>query len=112
MGRVLGMLWRHELMAALNGGANRFRAVRELMDAEAAVADVDDTVFDVQQRMIATGRRALPVTENGLYRGIFTSDRFWHVYRHVARRPWLELRARFLRVADTIAQRRVRPFHR
>ena len=111
-GRVLGMLWRHEVMAALNGGANRFRTVRELMDAEAAVADVDDTVFDVQQRMIATGRRALPVTENGLYRGIFTSDRFWHVYRHVARRPWLELRARFLRLADAISQRRVRPFHR
>ena len=35
----------------------------------------------------------------GYYRGIFTSDRFWNVYGHVARRPWLELRARLLRLA-------------
>ena len=92
-GRVLGMLWRHEVMQALNGGASRYRTVRELMDAEATIADVDDTVYDVQQRMVATGRWAIAVTENGYYRGIFTSERFWHVYRHVTRRPWLDARA-------------------
>jgi Zn-dependent protease len=98
-GRVVGMLWRHDLMQALNGGASRFRAVGELMDAEAVVADVDDTIYEVHRRMLASGRRALPVTEHGYYRGIFTSDRFWNVYGHVARRPWLELRARLLRLA-------------
>lgn len=97
-GRVLGMLWRHELMQALNGGASRFRTVGELMDTEAGIADVDDTVYDVQRRMIDSGRRALPVTENGHYRGIFTSDRFWHLYQHIARRPWLDLRARVQRL--------------
>jgi CBS domain-containing protein len=97
-GRVLGMLWRHELMQALNGGASRFRTVGELMDGEAIVADVDDTLYEVHRRMLASGRRALPVTENGYYRGIFTSDRYWHIYSHLARRPWLELRARLQRL--------------
>ena len=104
-GRVLGMLWRHEVMQALNGGASRYRTVGELMDGEAMVADVDDTVYEAHRRMLASGRRALPVTENGYYRGIFTSDRYWHIYSHLARRPWLELRARLQRLA---LSRRVR----
>lgn len=109
-GRVVGMLWRHELMQALNGGANRYRTVRELMDPTVVVADVDDTVYAVQQRMVEAGRWAMPVTENGLYRGIFTNDRFWHVYRHVSRRPWLEVRARLRRLADLLLSRRTRRF--
>ena len=104
-GRVVGMLWRHELMQALNGAASRFRTAGELMDGEAIVADVDDTVYEVHRRMLASGRRALPVTEHGYYRGIFTSDRYWHIYSHLARRPWLELRARLQRLA---LSRRVR----
>ena len=107
-GRVVGMLWRHEVMQALNGGASRSRTVRELMDIEATVADVGDTVYAVQQRMVATGRWAIPVTENGYYRGIFTSDRFWHVYRNVSRRPWLDLRARVWRFIEVVALRRTR----
>ena len=111
-GRVLGMLWRHEVMQALNGGASRYRTVRELMDAGAIIADVDDTVYDVQQRMIAAGRWAVPVTENGLYRGIFTSDRFWHVYRYVARRPWLDVRDRVRQLLELRPLRRRRTLGR
>ncbi len=107
-GRVVGMLWRHELMQALNGGASRYRTVRELMDAGVVVADVDDTIYEVQQRMVATGRWAMPITENGLYRGIFTNDRFWHVYRNVNQRPWLEFRARCLRLIAALAAQRAR----
>ena len=107
-GRVLGMLWRHEVMQALNGGASRYRTVRELMDADATVADVGDTVYDVQQRMVATGRWAIPITENGYYRGIFTSERFWHVYRNVTRRPWLDLRTRLWKLIETFVLRRTR----
>lgn len=107
-GRVVGMLWRHELMQALNGGASRHRTVRELMDAGAIVADVDDTIYEVQRRMVATGRWAMPITENGLYRGIFTNDRFWHVYRNVSQRPWLEFRARFQRLLAALAAQRAR----
>jgi Zn-dependent protease len=107
-GRVVGMLWRHEVMQALNGGASRFRTVRELMDTEATVADVSDSVYNVQQRMVATGRWAIPITEEGRYKGIFTSERFWHVYRNVSRRPWLDVRTRLWRAFETIAQRRTR----
>lgn len=105
--RVVGMLWRHEVMQALNGGHARNRTVRELMDREATVATMDDSVYDVQQRMIATGRWAIPVIESdtGLYRGIFTSERFWHVYRNVTHRPWLDARARLLRLAGTVGMR-------
>jgi signal-transduction protein with cAMP-binding, CBS, and nucleotidyltransferase domain len=109
-GRVVGMLWRHELMHTLNGGANRYRTVRELMDTDVVVADVDDTVYAVQQRMVELGRWAMPITENGYYRGIFTNDRFWHVYRHVSRRPWLELRGRFQRLVNALAAGRARRF--
>ena len=107
-GRVVGMLWRHEVMQALNGGASRFRTVRELMDTGATVADVSDTVYNVQQRMVATGRWAIPITEEGRYKGIFTSERFWHVYRNVSRRPWLDVRTRLGRTFEAIAQRRTR----
>jgi predicted transcriptional regulator len=102
------MLWRHEVMQALNGGASRVRTVRELMDTEATVADVSDSVYNVQQRMVATGRWAIPITEEGRYKGIFTSERFWHVYRNVSRRPWLDVRTRLWRAFETIAQRRTR----
>jgi len=78
------------------------------MDAETTVAEMDDTIYDVQQRMIATGRWAIPIVENGQYRGIFTGERFWYVYRHVTRRPWLDWRARLLRLADLIGFRRAR----
>lgn len=104
-GRVVGMLWRHEVMQALNGGAIRYRTVRELMDAEATVAEMDETIYDVQQRMITTGRWAIPIVENGQYRGIFTGERFWYVYRHVTRRPWLDWRSRLLRLMDLIVLR-------
>lgn len=103
--QVVGMLWRHEVMQALNGGHARNRTVSELMDREATVATVDDSVYDVQQRMIATGRWAIPITEDGRYRGIFTSERFWHVYRNVTRRPWVEARARFVRMVATLGLR-------
>lgn len=109
-GRVVGMLWRHELMHTLNGGSNRYRTVRELMDPDVSTADVDDTVYAVQQRMVEAGRWAMPVTENGYYRGIFTNDRFWHVYRHVSRRPWLELRGRLQRLGNALVAGRARRF--
>ena len=82
-GYVLGMLWRADLLAALRGG-NADSLVGDLMDSAIHVADVDDSVYDVQQQMNATNRWAVPVTEDGLYRGIFTADRFVHLYRQIA----------------------------
>jgi hypothetical protein len=34
--------------------------------------------------MSRLNRWAVPVTEGGLYRGIFTADRFLHVYRQLS----------------------------
>lgn len=81
-GRVVGMLWRHNVLATLNGGAGN-RLVAELMDEDVYTVDIDDSVYDVQRQMQLTGCWAVAVTDNGLYRGIFTVDRFVHVYRYL-----------------------------
>jgi stage IV sporulation protein FB len=90
-GRVVGMLWRHQLLQDLNGGAPG-RSVGDVMDRNVVTADVDDSVYDVQERMNKLNRWAIPVVEDGQYRGIFTADRFVHVYRQLAPFP---LRARY-----------------
>jgi len=54
------------------------------MDRSVFVADVDDSVYDVQQRMNKMQRWAVPVTEDGLYRGIFTAERFVGLYHQMA----------------------------
>jgi Zn-dependent protease len=80
--RVIGMLWRHQLLPGLNGGAAG-KTVSDVMDANVVTVDVDDSVYDVQQRMHDLNRWAMPVIEAGQYRGIFTADRFVHVYRYL-----------------------------
>ena len=81
-GRVVGMLWRRDVLQALNGGSHQ-RTVGDVMDEEVFAVDIDDSVYDVQRQMQATNRWAVPVTEGNHYRGIFTVDRFVHVYRHL-----------------------------
>ena len=85
-GQVVGMLWRHHLLQELQGGVPG-RTVADVMDPNVVTADVDDSVYDVQQRMNRLNRWAIPVTEDGQYRGIFTADRFVHVYRQLAPFP-------------------------
>jgi Zn-dependent protease/CBS domain-containing protein len=79
--RVIGMLWRHQLLPGLNGAAGR--TVADVMDRNIESVDIDASVYDVQQKMHQLDRWALPVTEDGQYRGIFTADRFVHVYRYL-----------------------------
>ena len=81
-GHVVGMLWRNQLLHALNGGITG-RTVADVMDRSVVTADVDDSVYDVQQQMNRLDRWAIPITEGGQYRGIFTADRFVHVYHHI-----------------------------
>jgi signal-transduction protein with cAMP-binding, CBS, and nucleotidyltransferase domain len=80
------MLWRQTLLTDLNGGAGD-RRVSDVMDGDVPIADVGDSLYDVQQRMSRLNRWAIPVTEAGLYRGIFTADRFLHVYRQLSAPP-------------------------
>jgi Zn-dependent protease len=81
-GHVVGMLWRRRILSEISGGASD-AAVADVMDTDVVTVDVNDSVFDVQQKMRETGRWAVPVIEDGYYRGIFTTDRFIHVYRYV-----------------------------
>ena len=80
-GVVVGMLWRDDVLRELHRG-DQVR-VRDVMDRNVTPMDVDSTVFDVHRRMIATGRPAIAITESGIYRGIFTSDRLVHVHRYL-----------------------------
>lgn len=86
-GRVVGMLWRNQVLHGLNGGAG-IRTVADVMDSAVVTVDIDDSVYDVQQRMNQLNRWAMPVTEDGQYRGIFTADRFVHVYRQLSPSPF------------------------
>lgn len=81
-GRVVGMLWRSQVLQDLNGGMGS-HTVGDVMDRTIVSVDVYDSMFEVQQLMHKLDRWALPVTEDGVYRGIFTADRFVHVYRHL-----------------------------
>jgi Zn-dependent protease len=81
-GKVVGMLWRTDLLNGLQGGMGG-RTVGDVMDSSVYIADVDDSVLDVQRMMNSMNRWAVPVTEDGNYRGIFTADRFVHLHRQV-----------------------------
>jgi CBS domain-containing protein len=85
-GRVVGMLWRNTLLSELGRGGKEL-TVADAMTKALVVADVDESVYDVHQRMNACKAWAVPVTEDGIYRGIFTADRFLHVYRQLAPNP-------------------------
>lgn len=80
-GSVEGMLWQETVHPLLNS-ASKLR-VRDVMDPDVLTMDIDTSVYDVHRQMLATGRPAIPITEGGIYRGIFTSDRLIHVYRYL-----------------------------
>jgi Zn-dependent protease len=81
-GQVIGMLWRRQVLSDSSGGGSDL-TIGEVMDTNFIPVEVHDSVFDVQRLMRETGRWAVPVVEDGFYRGIFTTDRFIHVYRYV-----------------------------
>ena len=81
-GQVVGMLWRSNLLEALAGGVPG-RTVADVMDSSVHVADVNDSIYDVQQQMYQLHRWAVPVVEGGRYRGIFTADRYIALYRQI-----------------------------
>ncbi|MDI3341774.1 MAG: site-2 protease family protein [Sphaerobacter sp.] len=83
-GMVVGMLWRDDVLSLLSRGHSL--RVADIMDRNVTAMDVDSSVYEVHRRMLATGRPAIPITEGGLYRGIFTSDRLVHVHRYLQQR--------------------------
>ncbi len=93
-GRVVGMLWQNRLLAELGRTANG-RTVDEVMERDPVTVDVDMPIHDVQRLMDEEGRWAVPVLEAGMYRGIFTGDRFLHIYRQLSPDPVRSLRELF-----------------
>jgi Zn-dependent protease len=85
-GRVVGMLWRNSLLAELGKTASG-RTVSDVMERSPVTVDIDLPLYDVQRLMSEEDRSAVPVAENGMYRGVFTRDRFLHVYRQVTPDP-------------------------
>lgn len=82
-GRVVGILWRNQLLKHLDGGVGG-RIVADIMEDPAYIADVSESLWDIQRQMNALNTRAIPVTDKGLYRGIFSADRFLSLYRQIA----------------------------
>ncbi len=85
-GEVVGMLWRQTLLQGLNGGAGS-RKVADIMDVDVPVVDVSVSLYEVQRLMRDLNRWAIAVTEDGVYRGIFTAERFAHIYRQLTNPP-------------------------
>jgi Zn-dependent protease len=81
-GKVMGMLWRQDVLKALGGGGGT-QSVADVMEPDDFSVDIDDSVYDVQQQMQATSRWAVPVVDGESYRGIFTVERFVHVYSYL-----------------------------
>jgi Zn-dependent protease len=95
-GRVVGMLWRNELLAELGRNVTG-RTVGDVMDRSAITVEIDTPILEVQRLMAEGAHWAIPVTESGRYRGVFTADRFLHVYRQLAPDPIRELREFLIR---------------
>jgi Zn-dependent protease len=84
-GAVLGVIWKADLQRALqNGGLSR--KAGELMDANIVTADISTSVYDVRTLMTDYNQWALPITENGVYRGMFSGERFTHVHQYLRSR--------------------------
>jgi len=90
-GRVVGMLWRNRLLEELSRGTSTAK-VADVMDQNIKTVDVDATIYDVQRLMAESGHWAVPVTEAETYRGVFTGDRFMHIYRQLTPDPLARLR--------------------
>jgi Zn-dependent protease len=80
-GKVVGMLWQEDVLARLPGDAAK--KVYEFMDTSVVPVTADSSIYDAHRRMVMSRRPAIPIVENGLYRGIFTSERLVHVHRHI-----------------------------
>jgi Zn-dependent protease len=89
-GSVIGMLWRRDVLRHLHGSQPEI-IVRDIMDRRINPAEVTDSVYDVHQLLMLSGHTAVPVVQDGQYRGIFTSERLMHVYDHMnsGRTRWL-----------------------
>ncbi len=81
-GRVLGIVRKRDAVRAMNNGRRHTR-IGELMDTTVVSVDASISIHAAHTLMRANNQWTLPVTEHGLYRGMFTADRLVHVHRYV-----------------------------
>lgn len=81
-GRLVGMVWRQQLVDAMSHGGLH-RKVSEIMDDRFASISSDVSVYEAQRLMNDARQWTIPVADAGMYRGLFTADRLVHVQRHV-----------------------------
>ncbi|MGI8856855.1 MAG: site-2 protease family protein [Thermomicrobiales bacterium] len=79
-GRVVGILWKADILNAIRLRGSNVR-VFEVMDHFPPIVDVDTSLYLAQQAMVRANRGAVLVTERGVYRGILTAERYWYLHR-------------------------------
>lgn len=100
-GRLVGMVWRHQLVDAMSHGGLQ-RKISEIMDRQFLSISSETSVYDAQRIISDSGQWTLPVADHGIYRGLFTGDRLVHVQRQLtAHNPE---RRRFLQVSGAVSQ--------
>ncbi len=79
-GRVVGILWKADILDAIRLRGSNVR-VFEVMDHFPPIVDGDTSLYLAQQAMVRANRGAVLVTERGVYRGILTAERYWYLHR-------------------------------
>ena len=87
-GQLVGMLTKTDVLSALqNRGSNAF--VVSVMRKEFPTVSLDDSLFKAQQAMSENRIEAVPVLENGQFRGLVTLQDVDEVYRLMSINPQL-----------------------
>ncbi len=72
-GRLVGVLPRDDLLKALKERGGK-ALVSQVMRTDFPIASLADTLLRVQQMIVQSGVKAIPVIEGGLFRGLITLD--------------------------------------
>lgn len=100
-GRLVGMVWRQQLIDAMSHGGLQ-RKISEVMDRRYVTVNSDTSVHDAQRIMNDSSQWTIPVADNGTYRGLFTADRLVHVQRHLTSKT--PERRHFSQISGAIGQ--------
>lgn len=100
-GRLVGMVWRQQLIDAMSHGGLQ-RKISEIMDRRYVTVNSDTSVHDAQRIMNDSSQWTIPVADNGTYRGLFTADRLVHVQRHLTSKT--PERRHFSQISGAIGQ--------
>jgi Zn-dependent protease/CBS domain-containing protein len=84
--KLIGIITHTRLIQALNTFPPE-TSVRDVMVEDIPSVSPLDSLFDVQKRFSETGVDALPVVDQGIFRGIITNKDINEVYQFLLKRP-------------------------